>query len=150
MVYLEKIVDLGITDANNMGAAMAPAAMDTIITHLIESGDKIEDYDLIITGDLGVLGSRIVKDLAWEKGYDISKQHVDCGEMIYEIYEHEYQGGSGAGCSSMVFNSYFYDKLKKKKLNKIMFLSTGALLSSLSAQQGESIPGIAHAIVVES
>lgn len=145
-----KIVDLGITDANNMGAAMAPAAMDTIITHLTESGDKIEDFDLIITGDLGVLGSRIVKDLAWEKGFDISKQHVDCGEMVYDIHEEEYQGGSGAGCSSMVFNSYFYNKLKSKKIKKIMFLSTGALLSSLTTQQGESIPGVAHAIVVES
>lgn len=145
-----KIVDFGVIDANNMGAAMAPAAADTIYTHLVESNTTAQDYDLIVTGDLGALGSRIVKDLVWEKGYDISKQHVDCGEMIYNICEEEYQGGSGAGCSSLVFNSYFYSKLKNKKLKRILLVATGALLSSLTSQQGESIPGIAHAIVVES
>ena len=93
-----KIVDFGVVDVNNMGAAMAPATADTISTHFVESNTNPSDYDLIITGDLGVLGSRILKDLTWEKGYDISKQHVDCGEMVYNIYEDEYQGGSGAGC----------------------------------------------------
>ncbi len=145
-----KIIDFGVTDANNMGAAMAPAAADTIFTHLKESKTTAQDYDLIITGDLGALGSRIVKDLVWEKGYDISQKHVDCGELIYNICEEEYQGGSGAGCSSLVFNSYFYSKLKDKKLKRILLVATGALLSTLTTQQGESIPGIAHAIVVES
>ena len=144
-----KVVDFGVTDANNMGAAMASAAADTIFTHLNDCGFSSDEYDLIVTGDLGTLGSRIVKDLLWEKGFDVEKQHVDCGELIYNICEDEYQGGSGAGCSSVVFNSYLYQKLREKKLNKILLVATGALLSSVSSQQGESIPGIAHAVAVE-
>ena len=105
---------------------------------------------MIISGDLGALGSRILKDLLWEKGYDIEKQHVDCGEIIYNINEAEYQGGSGAGCVSLVFNSYIYQKLKERKLKRILLMATGALLSATSSQQGESIPGIAHAVVIES
>ena len=145
-----KVVDFGITDANNMGAAMACAAADTILTHFKDTGLNQSDYDLIVTGDLGTLGSRIVKDLMWEKGFDMEKQHVDCGELVYNICEDEYQGGSGAGCSSLVFNSYLYEKLINKEYNKILLVATGALLSSVSSQQGESIPGIAHAVAVES
>ncbi len=145
-----KVVDYGIIDVNNMGAAMAPAGADTLITHFRENNFKPSDYDLIISGDLGTFGSRILKDLVWEKGYDIEKQHVDCGELIYNINEAEYQGGSGAGCISLVFNSYIYQMLKKKKLKKILLMATGALLSATSSQQGESIPAIAHAVVVES
>ena len=145
-----KIVDFGVTDVNNMGSAMAPAACDTLLTHFADLQIQPSEYNLIITGDLGTLGSRILKDLMWEKGYDIEKQHVDCGELVYNIDEPEYQGGSGAGCSSLVFNSYFYEKLINNKYDKILFLATGALLSSVSSQQGESIPGIAHAVVVES
>ncbi len=144
-----KVIDYGITDANNMGAAMAPAACDTLYTHFQETGLSPEYYDLIITGDLGTLGSRIVKDLIWEKGYDIEKQHVDCGELVYNICEQEYQGGSGAGCSPLVFNSYIYNKLKNGRYKKVLLMSTGALLSSVSSQQGESIPAIAHAVVIE-
>ena len=144
-----KIVDYGVVDANNMGAAMAPAGADTLVTHFKESGLSPSDYDLIISGDLGTLGSRILKDLTFEKGYDIEKQHVDCGELIYNLAEKEYQGGSGAGCSSLVFCSYIYKKLMEKKLKKVLLMATGALLSSLSFQQGESIPGIAHAVSIE-
>lgn len=144
-----RVIDYGVTDANNMGAAMAPAGADTLLTHFVETGLSPSDYDLIITGDLGVLGSRILKDLIWEKGFDIEKQHVDCGELVYNLCEDEYQGGSGAGCSSLVFNSYIYNKLKEKKLKKVLIVATGALLSSTSSQQGESIPGIAHAVAVE-
>lgn len=144
-----RIVDYGVTDTNNMGAAMAAAACDTLVTHFKETGFSPCDYDLIISGDLGTLGSRILKDLTWEKGFDIEEQHVDCGEMVYNINEKEYQGGSGAGCSSMTFCSYFYRRLKEKKFKKILLMTTGALLSPASAQQGESIPGIAHAVVVE-
>lgn len=145
-----KIVDFGVTDANNMGAAMAPAATETLIRHLQDIDKSPEYYDLIITGDLGALGTRIFKDLAWEKGFDIEKQHVDCGELVYNICENEYQGGSGAGCSALVFSSYIYKKLCQKKYKRVLLIATGALLSSLSSQQGESIPGIAHAIGVES
>lgn len=144
-----KVVDYGVTDANNMGAAMAPAASDCLTTFFKDTKTRPEDYDLIVSGDLGTLGSRLLKDLTWEKGYDIERQHVDCGELVYNIAESEYQGGSGAGCSSLVFGSYLYDKLKKRKIKKIVLMATGALLSSLSSQQGESIPGIAHAVRIE-
>ncbi|MBQ8658993.1 MAG: stage V sporulation protein AD [Clostridia bacterium] len=145
-----KVVDFGITDVNNMGAAMAPAACDTILTHLRDTGRKPTDYDLILTGDLGALGSRIVKDLTWEKGVDMQSNHVDCGEIIYKVIEDEFQGGSGAGCSAVVFNSYIYDKLKNRELNRVLLCATGALLSTVSSGQGESIPCICHAVSIEN
>ncbi len=145
-----KVVDFGITDVNNMGAAMAPAACDTILTHLRDTGRKPTDYDLILTGDLGALGSRIVKDLTWEKGVDMQSNHVDCGEIIYKVIEDEFQGGSGAGCSAVVFNSYIYDKLKNRELNRVLLCATGALLSTVSSGQGESIPCICHAVAIEN
>jgi stage V sporulation protein AD len=144
-----KVVDYGITDANNMGAAMAPAAMDTILTHFKETGYDENYYDLILTGDLGIFGSKALRDLLWEKGYDISKKHEDCGNIIYDVKNDEYQGGSGAGCSATVFNSYIYDKLTNGNLKNILFVATGALLSTVSTQQGESIPCIAHAVGIE-
>ena len=147
---LGKVVDFGITDANNMGAAMAPAAADTILAHLRDTGREPSYYDLIVTGDLGALGSRIVKDLTWEKGVDIQPNHVDCGEIIYKVIEDEFQGGSGAGCSAVVFNSYLYDKVKKREINRVLFAATGALLSTVSSGQGESIPCICHAVSIEN
>lgn len=145
-----KVTDFGITDANNMGAAMAPGAHRTIINHLKDTGREPSYYDLIITGDLGALGSRILKHLTKEKGIDIDANHVDCGELIYNIDEKEYQGGSGAGCSAVVINSYIYKKMIEKKLNRVLFIATGALLSTVSTQQGESIPAIAHAVAIEN
>ena len=145
-----KVVDFGVTDVNNMGAAMAPSCQSTLLEHLRDTGRKAEDYDLIVTGDLGALGSRILKDLTWEKGVDIQKNHVDCGEIIYNVIEDEFQGGSGAGCSAVVFNSYIMDKLKKGKLNRVLFIATGALLSTVSSGQGESIPCISHAVAIEN
>ena len=145
-----KVVDFGITDVNKMGAAMAPAACDTILRHLAETGRDASYYDLIITGDLGALGSRIVKDLTWEKGVDIAGNHVDCGEIIYNVIEDEFQGGSGAGCSAVVFNSYLYQKLRKGELNRVLLAATGALLSTVSSGQGESIPCICHAVAIEN
>ncbi len=147
---LGKVVDFGITDVNNMGAAMAPAAADTILNHLRDTGRNADYYDLIVTGDLGALGSRIVKDLIWEKGVDIQNNHVDCGEVIYKVIEDEFQGGSGAGCSAVVFGSYLFDKLKKKELNRVLLAATGALLSTVSSGQGESIPCISHAVSIEN
>jgi len=145
-----KVVDFGVTDVNNMGAAMAPAAADTILNHLRDTGRKADYYDLIITGDLGALGSRILKDLTWEKGVEIRENHVDCGEIVYNVIEDEFQGGSGAGCSAVVFNSYIYDKLRKRELNKVLLCATGALLSTVSSGQGESIPCICHAVAIEN
>ncbi|MBQ7369014.1 MAG: stage V sporulation protein AD [Clostridia bacterium] len=146
---LGKVVDFGITDVNNMGAAMAPAAADTILNHLRDTGRSADYYDLIITGDLGALGSRIVKDLIWEMGVDIQNNHVDCGEIIYNVIEDEFQGGSGAGCSAVVFNSYIFDKLRRGQLTRVLLCATGALLSTVSSGQGESIPCIAHAVSIE-
>jgi len=147
---LGKVVDFGITDVNNMGAAMAPAACDTILSHLKDTKGNASDYDLIVTGDLGALGSRILKDLLWEKGVDIQNNHVDCGEIIYNVIEDEFQGGSGAGCSAVVFHSYIMDKIKKGEIKKVLFAATGALLSTVSSGQGESIPCISHAVVIEN
>lgn len=146
---LGKVVDYGVTDVNNMGAAMAPAAADTILAHFRGTKEELGEYDLIVTGDLGALGSRILKDLTWEKGLDISKNHVDCGEIIYNVIEDEFQGGSGAGCSAVVLNSYLYTKMMTGGIRKILFVATGALLSPVSSGQGESIPCIAHAVVLE-
>ncbi len=144
-----KVVDWGITDVNNMGAAMAPAAAETIFQHLKDTGRKPTDYDLILTGDLGALGSRILKDLLFERGVDVQENHVDCGEIVYKVIEDEFQGGSGAGCSAVVFNSYIFDKLKRGELNRVLLCATGALLSTVSSGQGESIPCICHAVVIE-
>lgn len=143
-----KVVDFGITDVNNMGAAMAPAACHTILSHLKATGRNAEDYDLILTGDLGALGSRLLKHLTEEKGVDLQKNHVDCGEIIYNVIEDEFQGGSGAGCSAVVFNSYIWDKLKKGEIKRILLCATGALLSTVSSGQGESIPCISHAVEI--
>lgn len=145
-----KVTDYGVTDVNNMGAAMAPAAFRSIYNHLKDTDRSPDYYDLILTGDLGALGSRLLKHLTHEKGFDIESNHVDCGEMIYNIDEEEYQGGSGAGCSAVVFNSYIYKNMVEKKFNKVLFVATGALLSTVSSQQGESIPAIAHAIAIEN
>ena len=144
-----KVCDYGVTDVNNMGAAMAPAAADTIIQHLKDTGSSPEDYDMILTGDLGALGSRIVKDLTWEKGYDISSNHVDCGEIVYKVIEKEFQGGSGAGCSATVLNSYVLSKMNAGLYKRVLFAATGALLSTVSSGQGESIPCISHVVQLE-
>ena len=145
-----RVVDYGITDVNNMGCAMAPAAMRSVLAHLQDTGRKADYYDLIVTGDLGALGSRVLKDLLWEKGVDVQKNHIDCGEIVYNVIEDEFQGGSGAGCSAVVLGSYIMDKLRKGELNKVLFVATGALLSTVSSGQGESIPCIAHAVAIEN
>jgi stage V sporulation protein AD len=144
-----KVCDYGVTDVNNMGAAMAPAAADTILQHFVDTDTNEEDFDLILTGDLGALGSRIVKDLLWEKGFDISEKHVDCGEIIYKVIEDEFQGGSGAGCSATVLNSYIFSKMQAGEYRRVLFAATGALLSTVSSGQGNSIPCISHAVALQ-
>ena len=145
-----RVVDLGISDVMNMGAAMAPAAADTIATHFKDTGKTPDYYDLIITGDLGVYGRELLAELTRKEGYDIEHILRDCG---VEIFDQEAQdthaGGSGCGCSAVVFSGYLYKELKKGKWNKILFVATGAMLSPGSSQQGETIPGIAHAVAIE-
>lgn len=143
------VTDLGIKDANNMGAAMAPAAMNTLIAHFGDTKTKPKDYDLILTGDLGKLGSEILRDLMERNGYPLGSNYSDCGQMIYNDHQHTYQGGSGAGCSASVFNSYVIEHIKKGTFKKVLFLATGALLSPTTTFQGDTIPAISHAVVVE-
>lgn len=146
-----KIVDFGIKDSMNMGAAMAPAACDLIYQHFQDFSTTPEDYDHIITGDLGTVGSEILVDLLKEKGYDISSVHEDCG---VKIYDGETQGtgagGSGCGCSAVTLSGYYLRQLKEKSIQKILFVPTGALLSTVSFNEGQTVPGIAHGVVIEA
>ena len=146
-----KIIDMGIKDANNMGAAMAPAAFDTLIAHFKDTGRKPSYYDAIITGDLGYIGKDILKDLCKTKGYNINANYNDCGVLIFDkLKQDTHSGGSGCGCIASVFSGYFFKELREKKINKILLIATGALMNATSSQQGESIPGIAHAIAIEN
>ncbi len=145
-----KVKDFGQKDANNMGAAMAPAAVDTIVNHFKDTGRKPSDYDIIATGDLGIIGRELADKLIQEFGYDIRKQHIDCGEIIFDKEKQKTEaGGSGCGCSAVVFTGYLYKKLMKKEIKKLLLVSTGALMSTTSSLQGETIPGIAHAVAIE-
>ena len=146
-----KIIDMGIKDANNMGAAMAPAALDTLITHFQDTGRKPSYYDLIITGDLGYIGKDILTDLAKTKGYNIKSNYNDCGVLIFNKDEQDtHSGGSGCACIATTFSGFLFKQLKDRKINKILLIATGALMNATSSQQGESIPGIAHAIAIEN
>lgn len=144
-----KVVDFGILDANNMGAAMAPSAVSTLLSHFKKTKTKPADYDLIVTGDLGKLGSEILLDLMEKENCPLGENYNDCGQMIFSSSQRVYQGGSGAGCSASVLNAYIIPKLQSGELKKVLFCATGALLSPLSTQQGESIPGICHALTIE-
>lgn len=148
-VTFGRVVDFGISDVNNMGAAMAPAACETIKTHIQNMKANPSDYDLIATGDLGKLGSEIVIDLLERNGIILGKNYADCGCMIYDKTKRVFMGGSGAGCSASVLNSYIIKKLNEGKLKRVLLVATGALMSTTTAQQGETIPGIAHAIELE-
>lgn len=143
-------IDFGITDANNMGAAMAPAAASTICTHLEDMGVEPEYYDLIITGDLGTFGSELLLDMCKKCGKDIKKVHKDCGAMIYSGLPNSYSGGSGCGCGASSLAAYFLPEVQKRNIKRLLFVATGALHSPTAVQQGESIPGIAHAVSVEA
>ncbi len=145
-----KIIDMGIKDANNMGAAMAPAALDTLITHFKDTNRKPSYYDAIITGDLGYIGKEVVIELAEKEGYNIKSNYNDCGVLIFDKETQDtHSGGSGCACCGTVFSGYLYEQLKSKKLKKILLIATGALTNATSSQQGESIPGIAHAVSIE-
>ncbi|MBQ3408845.1 MAG: stage V sporulation protein AD [Clostridia bacterium] len=145
-----KIVDLGITDANNMGAAMAPAFVDTLITHFQDTGRTPDYYDAIISGDLGYIGKDIATDLAKNKGVNIQKNYYDCGVLMFDKETQDtHSGGSGCACFGSIFSGYFFKQLQESKLKKILCIATGALMNATSSQQGESIPGIAHALSIE-
>lgn len=152
---IEKVIfgairDLGITDPNNMGAAMAPAASQTIASFLKDTQTLPSDYDMILTGDLGETGSLLLtKLLKSEYGLNISNVHKDCGTMIFDMKKQDvHSGGSGCGCSASVMCSYILDKLSEGELKKVLFVGTGALLSPTSSMQKESVPGIAHGVLL--
>ena len=146
-----KVQDLGVKDMANMGAAMAPAAFNTIAQHLIDTGRDINYYDAIITGDLGTHGSQMLIELFKKQDIDITSKHIDCGSIVYDLETQDVNcGGSGCGCIASVFSSYLYKKLQTKEYNKILLVATGALMSPISSGQGETIPSIAHAVAIEN
>ncbi len=148
---LGRIVDYGVKDAFNMGGAMAPAAADVLLAHFQDFDRKPSDYDCIYTGDLGYYGAELLSKMMEAEGYLLEGHYRDCGTLIYDQQlQDTHGGGSGCGCSAVTFAGYLMHKLRSGKLGRILFVPTGALLSPLSTQQGESIPCIAHAVAVES
>ena len=146
-----RIVDYGLKDSMNMGMCMAPAAADVIYSHLKDFNRKPEYYDKIITGDLGHVGKQGVIDLLKQKGIDISAQHMDCGIEIFDKDTQDtHAGGSGCGCAASVLSAYLLKQLEEKKWKRILFVPTGALLSKVSFNEGKPVPGIAHAVVIET
>lgn len=145
-----KIIDYGVKDSMNMGAAMAPAAADTIYQHFQDFGRTPDDYDLIVTGDLGVVGRELLLDLLKQKGFDLTEKHFDCGIAIFDDSTQDtHSGGSGCGCSAVTLAGYLLPKLENGELKRILFMPTGALLSTVSFNEGQSIPGICHGVVLE-
>lgn len=146
-----RIVDKGVTDATNMGAAMAPAAYDTLSAYFRDTRTEPKDYDLIVTGDLGLLGHSIVRGFFSLDGVELGPKFLDCGLLLYDVERQDmHAGGSGAGCAAAVLNGYLLPGLRQGKWNKILFAPTGALLSPTSSFQGESIPGICHVLCLSA
>ncbi len=144
-VTVGTIEDLGVTDANNMGAAMAPSAAATIKHYFDDTGAVPEDFDAIFTGDLGTVGTKLLYQLLELDGIDICGKHKDCGIMMFDAEKQDvHAGGSGCGCSASILNSYIMHRFEDGTFKNILFMSTGALLSPTSTMQGESIPGISH------
>lgn len=145
-----RIVDYGVKDSMNMGACMAPAAADTLKAYFRDTKERPEDFDRIITGDLGFIGQKILIDLMSQSSIDISKQHMDCGIEIYDAKKQDtHSGGSGCGCSAVVLASVIVPALENGQWHRVLFMPTGALLSPTSFKEGQSVPGIAHALVIE-
>ncbi|MCL4426593.1 MAG: stage V sporulation protein AD [Firmicutes bacterium] len=149
-VTIGKVVDMDQKDPNDMGSAMAPAAAETIWQHLQDTGRRPSDYDLIVTGDLGRVGKPITDVLLKKAGYDLTPVYNDCGIMIYDTNQDAHSGGSGTACSAVVFGGYILRQILSGRYRRVLLVGTGALYSPTSAQQGESIPGIAHAVAVEA
>ncbi len=145
-----KVVDYGVSDANDMGAVMLPATLDTLDAHFRDTGRKPDYYDMIVTGDLGHAGGRLLLSMVKGKGYNLDENYTDCGILVYNREAQGVgQGGSGAGCSSLVFCAYLYKLMERGLKRKILLIPTGALLSKTSSLQGETIPAIAHAVSLE-
>ena len=145
-----KIVDYGCKDSQNMGACMAPAAADVIEQNLIDFGYEPGEYDKIITGDLGYVGQTILIDLLQRKGIEITNNHMDCGIEIFDSEKQDtHAGGSGCGCSATVLCGHILNNIKKGIWKKVLFVPTGALLSPTSFNEGQNVPGIAHAVMIE-
>lgn len=144
-----RVIDMGIKDANNLGAAMAPAAAETIISHLEDTDRNPDYYDCIVTGDLGTFGSEQLLKIASSTGYDLSSSHRDCGALIYSGNKNMICGGSGCGCSASMLCGYFLKEMKRGKINRMLLVATGALHSPTSALQNETIPSVAHAVAIE-
>ena len=150
-VTVGRIVDYGLKDSQNMGACMAPAAMDTIVRNFRDLGRCEDDYDRIVTGDLGYVGQSILLDLVKGQGYDIRKKHMDCGMTIFDQETQDtHAGGSGCGCAAVTLASFILPKIEKGEWKRVLFVPTGALMSTVSFNEGQSIPGIAHGVVIES
>lgn len=147
-VCFGRVQDYGVLDIANMGAAMAPAACDTLCNFFDETKTSPKDYDLIASGDLGKLGSDILRDMMKDRGYDLSQEYMDCGHSIYSFDEESYQGGSGAGCSAAVLSGYILRKMKDGLFKKVLIVATGALMSTITNQQGDAIPAVAHLIEI--
>ena len=146
-----RIVDAGIKDMANMGAAMAPAAYDTLKRHFEQTGRAPGYYDVVLTGDLGRLGQEILRDLFAADGVDLGPNYMDCGVLIYDIERQDtHCGGSGCGCSASVLTGHFLRGMRDGLWRRVLFAATGALMSPTTAQQGESIPAICHAVAIES
>ena len=148
-VTIGSVWDLRQTDANNMGAAMAPAAMQTLKSHLDDLHRIPEDYDLIVTGDLGRVGYDLMKLLCRKEGIELDQRYIDCGCEIFDVSQDVHSGGSGCGCSAVSLNGWLLGRMLKGEIRKMLFLATGALMSPTMSQQGESIPGVAHAVSLE-
>ena len=145
-----KIVDMGVTDVNNMGAAMAPAAAALLQAHFEDTGRIPQDYDVIATGDLGTVGKTLLLELMEKAGYPLGEEYTDCGlEIFDDAIQDTHAGGSGCACSAVTFCAYFYPKLCTGEIGRMLFVPTGALMSPTTSQQGQSIPGIAHGVVIE-
>ena len=145
------VTDWGIKDANNMGAAMAPAAYETIRAHLADTGRAPEQYDLIVTGDLGQLGAQLMRELFRRDGVELGENYNDCGVMLYDLKRQDVHcGGSGCGCSAAVLTGLILDEMAAGRWNRVLFCGTGALHSPVALGQGESIPGICHAVAISN
>ena len=146
-----KIIDMGVTDTMNMGAAMAPAAVNVLTAHFKDTGRQPHYYDVIATGDLGYNRKQLVIELMAKEGYEMGENFTDCGIEIFDKQNQDtHSGGSGCACSAVTFASYFYKKLSEGEIGRMLFIPTGALMSPTTSQQGSTIPGIAHGVVIES